>query len=281
MPALAERFPKRRAFVTGAGSGLGRALCNLLAREGWTLGVQDIQEAAAEETLGQVRAAGGQGRAFAYDVARPEATEPAARTFLAEHGGIDLLFNNAGVAVGGAVTEVPLADWEWIVGVNLWGPVHGCRAFLPAMLEARSGHVINVASLAGLISAPRMGPYNVTKAGVVSLSETLRGELEGTGVGVSVICPSFFPTSIAKNARAKDAHRGMLQYLLERGELSAEEVARTVLQAVERGRFYVLPQWDARFYWTIKRLSPDLPTRVAERIYRFLRKRGTSTSGQR
>jgi NAD(P)-dependent dehydrogenase (short-subunit alcohol dehydrogenase family) len=272
MPSLAQRFPRRRAFVTGAGSGLGRALAIHLAREGWTLGIQDVNETAADETLRQVQAAGGRGRTFVYDVSRADATEGAARAFLAENGGVDLLFNNAGVAVGGAIEQVPLADWEWIVGVNLWGPVHGCRAFLPAMLAERSGHLVNVASLAGLLCPPRMGPYNVTKSSVVALSETLRGELSGTGVGVSLVCPSFFPTNIARSSRADAPFRGMVQHLMDRGEMTAEEVARVVLEAVARGRFYILPQRDARFFWRMKRLAPRLRTSVSEAVYRVFRR---------
>lgn len=273
MPSLAERFPRRRAFVTGAGSGLGRALAVHLAREGWTLGVQDVNGAAADETLGQVQGAGGRGRTFVYDVSRADAMDGAAREFLAENGGADLLFNNAGVAAGGAIEQVPLADWEWIVGVNLWGPVHGCRAFLPAMLAERSGHLVNVASLAGLLFPPRMGPYNVTKSSVVALSETLRAELSGTGVGVSLVCPSFFPTDLAKSSRAEALVRGKVQRLMDSGEMSVEEVARVVLQCVAGGRFYILPQRDARFFWRMKRLAPLLHPKVARALARVVKRR--------
>jgi len=273
MPSLAERFPRRRAFVTGGGSGLGRAVALRLAREGWTLGVQDVSGPAADETLGLVQAAGGRGRTFVYDVSKADATENAAREFLAENGGIDLLFNNAGVAVGGAVEQVPLADWEWIVGVNLWGPVHGCRAFLPAMRTERSGHLVNVASLAGLLFPPGMGPYNVTKSSVVALSETLRSELSGTGVGVSLVCPSFFPTHLAKSSRADAVVRGKVQHLMDSGEMTAEEVARVVLEAVAGGRFYILPQRDARFFWRMKRLAPLLDPKVGKALSRIFRRR--------
>jgi NAD(P)-dependent dehydrogenase (short-subunit alcohol dehydrogenase family) len=273
MASLAERFPGRRAFVTGAGSGLGRALAARLASEGWTLGIQDLNGPAADETLGQVQAAGGRGRTFVYDVSRADATEAAAREFLAENGGIDVVFNNAGVAVGGAIEQVPLLDWEWIVGVNLWGPVHGCRAFLPAMRAQRSGHLVNVASLAGLLFPPGTGPYNVTKSSVVALSETLRNELLGTGVGVSLVCPSFFPTHLAESSRADAVVRGKVQHLMDRGEMTAEQVARVVLESVASGRFYILPQRDARFFWRMKRLSPLLDPGVSKSLSRVFRRR--------
>lgn len=273
MPSLAERFPRRRAFVTGAGSGLGQAVALHLARDGWTLGVQDVSGPAADETLGRVQAAGGRGRTFVYDVSRADATDRAAREFLAENGGIDLLFNNAGVAVGGAVEKVPLGDWEWIVGVNLWGPVHGCRAFLPAMRAEGSGHLVNVASLAGLLFPPGMGPYNVTKSGVVALSETLRSELSGTGVGVSLVCPSFFPTHLAESSRGDVVVRGKVQHLMDSGEMTAERVAQVVLEAVAGGRFYILPQRDARFFWRMKRLSPLLDPKVGKALSRIFRRR--------
>jgi NAD(P)-dependent dehydrogenase (short-subunit alcohol dehydrogenase family) len=256
------RFPQKRAFVTGAGSGLGRALCCHLARLGWTLGIQDVNPTTAWETLEQVVALGGRGEVYVFDVSKWEAFEEAARAFVSAHGGIDLAVNNAGVAAAGPVGEIPVTDWQWIVGINLFGVIHGCHAFAPVMKAQRSGHIVNIASLAGLVTAPHLGAYSATKFAVVGLSEAMRMELDGTGASVSVVCPSFFQTSLNESARAAvteaDQMRQAVAVLMQRSSLSAEGVAACILDAVARDRLYVLPHRDGRFLWFLKRLSPRL-----------------------
>ena len=262
MRSQLERFSGRRAFITGAGSGLGRALCYRLAARGWTIGVQDVREDTARETLAGVEQRGGTGRVFVFDVSRFEAFQQAAKEFLEAFGGVDLVVNNAGVAVAWLAEDVSQADWEWILGINLMGPIHGCRIFLPTLRAQGKGHVVNVASLAGLIAGPTMGPYNVTKFGVVGLSETLRAELVDSGVSVTVVCPSFFQTNIVNAMRSNDpTARSLGTQLVARSGVSAEDVADAVLDAVASDRLYVLPQWDARGLWLLKRLFPaGVPT---------------------
>jgi short-subunit dehydrogenase len=174
-------------------------------------------------------------------------------------GGADLLINNAGVAVSGRIGSIPLADWEWIVGINLWGVIYGCHHFVPRFQKQGSGHVLNVASAAGLFSSPNLGPYNVTKAGVVALSETLASELKRDNIGVTVLCPTFFVTGIAQNARAQGSRgRDKIEKLMSRATVQAEGVAKAAISGVERGDLYVLPHRDGRWLWRLKRAVPSL-----------------------
>ncbi|MDH5493826.1 MAG: SDR family NAD(P)-dependent oxidoreductase, partial [Myxococcales bacterium] len=173
-------------------------------------------------------------------------------------GEIDLLVNNAGVAVGGHLGEIPLDDWRWIMGVNLWGVIHGCRAFVPAMKARRRGWILNVASAAGFVCLPQLGPYNVTKAGVIALSDTLRAEVAPFGVNVTVLCPSFFQTGIAESGRGDDDQtRRQIQEMMRRSKVQAEDVARVALRGLERGQLYVVPMREAQAAWIAKRLLPS------------------------
>jgi NAD(P)-dependent dehydrogenase (short-subunit alcohol dehydrogenase family) len=248
-----------RAVVTGAGSGLGRALCLELAKRRARVLVSDIDLARAEQTAHEVERAGGQALAERCDVTQAEQIEALAVLADERFGGCDLVANNAGVGAGGPVGEVSLRDWEWVVGINLWGVIHGCHAFVPRFRRQRSGHVLNIASLAGLISAPNMAPYNVSKAGVVALSETLFGELAESGVGVTVVCPSFFTTAIMDNSRFAGTDASMnanVKKAMAASKVQAPEVALAALACCERNQLYCLPMADARWGWRLQRLSP-------------------------
>jgi NAD(P)-dependent dehydrogenase (short-subunit alcohol dehydrogenase family) len=259
--------PHTRAVVTGAGSGLGRAICVDLARRGARILAADIQLEAAEETVRMLP--GTEAHAVRCDVADASAVESLAERAQKEFGGTDLVVNNAGVAVGGPVGGVSLEDWRWLIGVNLWGVIYGCHTFVPRFRAQRSGAVLNVASAAGLLSAPKMAPYNVSKAGVVALSETLHAELVGTGISVTVLCPTFFRTRIAENARGSDeGMRPMVEKLMARSKIQAPEVARFALDAVDAGRLYALPHGDGRWMWRMKRVSPEAFAKVARGVLR-------------
>lgn len=270
MEVSLTRFPQKRAFVTGAGSGLGRAFCLCLARQGWTLGIQDIQAASAQETLLQVEKEGGKGTVFVCDAADRLALQGAVRAFASAQSGLDLLINNAGVGVGGNVGELPPEDWDWIVGINLMGPVYGCEVAVPIMRAQRSGHILNVASLAGLIAAPGLAPYNATKSAVVALTETLRVELARSGVSTSVLCPSFFKTNIVKSARAANAPLNSLaEKLMERSKYTAEDIATIALLGVQRDDLYVLPHLEGRVLWRLKRMAPGAFAAFMRRYFNF------------
>lgn len=221
--------------------------------------VADIDAAGAAETVALVEQAGGKAFATSCDVARLDQVEHLAVLADEKLGGCDLVINNAGVAVGGAVGAVPIADWEWIMGINLWGVIYGCHVFVPRFKQQGRGHVINVASAAGLLSAGEMGPYNVTKAGVVALSETLASELRAHGVGVTVLCPTFFRTNISNSSRTtgnEDA-RAMVEKLMDRAKIQADGVARFALAAADRDELYAVPHGDGQWMWRLKRLVPE------------------------
>jgi NAD(P)-dependent dehydrogenase (short-subunit alcohol dehydrogenase family) len=250
----------KNAVVTGAGSGLGRAISLELAKRGWRVVVSDLREDGVRETAALVRERGGVDVHVATcDVARYEEVEALAKLADDRLGSTDLLVNNAGVAAGGHVGDVPLEDWRWVLDVNLWGVIHGCHAFVPRMKKRKSGHVLNVASAAGFLSAKGMAPYCVTKAGVVALSETMNLELADDGVGVTVLCPTFFMTNILKASRgADDRMRALADVAMRRAKITAESVAATALDACEKKRLYALAGEDGRWLWRLKRISPEI-----------------------
>ena len=268
------------AVVTGAGSGLGRAFAIELARRSARLVLADVNEAAAEETSRLARENGRSSAdeatvlVAACDVTSAEAVERLAVFAEERLGPVDLVINNAGVAVGGETGVVSLEDWEFVIGVNLWGVVHGCHAFVPRFRDRTHGAILNVASAAGLLAPPRLGPYNVTKAAVVALSETLFSELRGHGIGVTVLCPTFFQTQILDSSRGvqTEQQRAAVRELMRRSRLQAPDVAKAALAAVERGRLYAVPMTDGRLLWALKRLVPEtfhklLSTSIARRRF--------------
>ncbi|MDT5160648.1 MAG: hypothetical protein QOC90_958, partial [Mycobacterium sp.] len=179
-------------------------------------------------------------------------------------GAPTVVINNAGVGAGGLpIGEVDLDDWNWVLNVNLWGPIHGCHVFAPILRESgQPGGIINVASAAAFGAAPGMAAYNVSKAGVLSLSETLAAELSGTGVNVTVLCPTFVKTNIVESGRISDKSTQMASRLMRWTGFSPERVARTCLDTLDRGGLYCMPQPDARIGWGIKRFTPTVYTRA-------------------
>jgi NAD(P)-dependent dehydrogenase (short-subunit alcohol dehydrogenase family) len=268
--------PRPRAVVTGGAGGLGRAFCLALAERGARVLVADIDIDGAEQTAGEVSQRGGSGHPIACDVSSPESVGSLVAAADKKLGGVDLLVNNAGVAVAGAVGDVTLRDWEWITGINYWGVIYGCHWFLPRLRAQGSGHVLNVASAAGLLSAPEMGPYNMTKAAVVALSETMAGELAGSGVGVTVLCPTFFQTNIMKSSRRSALREDLEGVVAERmaaSAIQADGVAGFALRACDRGDLYAVPMSDGKWAWRMKRLAPERYYRMMPRVLRTMRER--------
>lgn len=247
-----------RMMITGAGSGLGREIALRWAREGWQLALGDINPAGLEETLALVREAGGEGFIQRCDVRDYSQLTAFAQACERQLGGIDVVVNNAGVASGGFFAELSLEDWDWQLSVNLMGVVKGCKAFLP-LLERSRGRIINIASLAALMQAPAMSNYNVAKAGVVALSESLLVELKPLGIGVHVVCPSFFQTNLLNSFRGPDpAMKAQVGKLLESSPISAADIADHIHQEVARGTFLILPHEQGRMAWAIKRQDPEV-----------------------
>ncbi len=263
---MVERFPQKRLMVTGAGSGLGLAMARHFAAEGWRVAVTDLDADRASAALAEVRSAGGQGFAAACDVRSETQLRDVSERLLNEWSGVDVVINNAGVATVGKVGEAPLEDWDWVLDINLMGVVRGCHVFAPLLARQGSGHIVNIASLAGIVQAPAMASYNVSKIGVIGLSETLRGELRPHGVGVSVVCPSFVRTRLTETLRTPDPRlRSLAEKLVNEADSTAGQVAVKVYRGVMKKTFLILPQADVRWLYRLKRLSPGLFYRLLDR----------------
>lgn len=256
MYQLTISYPQKRAFITGAASGLGKAFCLELARDRWTIGISDINEEQLRITEQEIKKLGGQAISFHLDVSDRHHYQKVAEQFLQKTGGIDLLFNNAGVGDGGLFEEYSLDNWEWMTQVNQMSVVYGCHYFLPTFKKQKSGHILNTASLAAITCAPTMGAYNMTKAAVVAISETLYCELLEHNVKVSCIQPAYFKTNIAQSARGGEQIRKSTQFLIDRSRLGADEVAREILIRAGKGELYILLPKGARKMWNLKRLAP-------------------------
>lgn len=249
-----------RAVVTGAGSGIGRAFARELARRGGQVICADINRDRAQETADLIRHEG-RGAAFPVvvdvsrtsdlhrlsDYAKDVFTEP-----------VSLAINNAGVGIGGKpVGQIGVEDWQWALGINLWGMVHGSELFLPQLRSAgRPAGLINVASAAAFSAAPGMAAYNVGKAGVLALSETIAAEVRGSNVKVTVLCPTFVKTNVGTDGRITDEAGRIVDLAMRWIAYSPERVVRATLNANDRGRLYVVPQLDAKAIWALKRHLP-------------------------
>jgi NAD(P)-dependent dehydrogenase (short-subunit alcohol dehydrogenase family) len=238
----------RIAVVTGGASGIGRALALLFAREGAHVVVADLDEAGMAETVAGVVQAGRRGLAVKTDVSHLADVQALADRAFAELGAVHVVCNNAGVALWGGLESVSHQDWEWAMGVNLWGVIHGVEAFVPRMVaQKQPGHVVNTASMAGLIASQGLGVYNTTKYAVVGLAETLQKDLRGHDIGVSVLCPMGVNTRIRQSERnrpatlrnATAAREGTAVELIGR-YLPPEHVAERVLRAIYANRLYVI-----------------------------------------
>lgn len=249
----------KKVVITGAASGLGRSLALAMARKGCRIGVVDINVESAQETLEIVERAGGSGEIYELDVRVAIDVEAMADHFFKSWGGVDVLFNNAGVAVAGFVGDIPLEDWEWIIAINFWGMVYGCHSFIPRMKARGGGYIVNTASSAGITSFLEMAPYNTSKAAVISLSETLKIELAPFNIGVSVICPMFFNTGLLDDMRYTDEFQTEFSHAaFKYARITSDEVAQAVIKGMERKKLIIIPQLSGKVFYMQKRLSPSL-----------------------
>ena len=247
----------KRIFITGGASGLGRALAERYARAGWRVCIGDLDVERCAEVLAAIRVHSPHSHALACDVTREDALQAAAEWLQREWGGVDVVVNNAGVAQMGGIAETTLDDWRWAVDINLLGVVRGCKVFAPLLRTQGGGQLVNIASMAGLVHMPNAAAYNATKAAVVALSETLQLELEPDGIRVSVVCPAFFRTDLARNMRAANPQlEGMTKRLVERARIGADEIAERIFAGIERGDPHILTHPEARRFWRLKRMLP-------------------------
>ncbi|MGQ0577732.1 MAG: SDR family oxidoreductase [Betaproteobacteria bacterium] len=253
-----KEFKDRIAVVTGGASGLGRAMALRFAREGMKIVLADVQADALKKTEAEFEHAGIPVLAVRTDVSKSKDVEALADKAFRTFGGVHILCNNAGVAPGGTVWEQTEKDWEWTLGVNVWGVIYGIRVFLPRMLEQNAeGHVVNTASVAGLLSLPGMSVYCVSKHAVVTLTECLHHDLVefGAKLRASVLCPAYVPTAISDSERNRPAslredrekspedlkREAQMRHAVQSGRVSAEQIAEIVLEAIRSEKFYILP----------------------------------------
>lgn len=248
---------KKRIFVTGGASGLGREIALRWAREGALICIGDLNDARGQETLELIATAGGKGLYRHCDVTRMEDLQAVASELQRVWGGVDVVFNNAGVATAGALASEPIEQWQWVLNINLLGVVRGCQAFAPLFKAQGKGHFVNTASMAGLVHPPMMGSYNAVKAAVVAFSETLRVELASQNIGVTVVCPSFFRTNLTESMRSNSpAAAQKIERLFEKAPITAAEIADRIYRAVEKNQYLILPHsGDRKAYW-FKRILP-------------------------
>jgi NAD(P)-dependent dehydrogenase (short-subunit alcohol dehydrogenase family) len=257
---MMKSFKGRTAVITGAASGFGLEVSRIAAAKGMTVVMADVQQDALDRAAGEISALGAQVLPYRLDVSSAAEVEALGAATLERFGAPHFVFNNAGVGGGGLIWEVSLKDWEWVLGVNLMGVVYGVRVFAPMMLAAAKqdagyeGHIVNTASMAGLLNAPNMGVYNVSKHAVVSLSETLYHDLRlvTDQVRASVLCPYFVPTGIVHSDRNRPADTGrepptrsqlvaraMSEKAVSSGKVTASMVAQFVFDALAEDRFYI------------------------------------------
>jgi NAD(P)-dependent dehydrogenase (short-subunit alcohol dehydrogenase family) len=279
IPSVDVRDLSGKAIVvTGAGSGIGRATALLAAQRHAKLYLCDVNEGGLAETAAEAQTLGAAAHTSRVDVADPEAMRAFADRVHADVEAVDVLVNNAGVALGATFTETTLEDWRWIVGINLLGPIHGCHFFLPHMIErGRGGHVVNVASMAGFLPSEGTVAYGTTKFGVVGLSEYLRVEVGRRGIGVTAICPGMINTPIVRAARGRGAYdtsgfRSWMGDTFRRRNYGPERVAKAIFRAIQRDLAIVPVSPEAWAFYLLKRASPAFTHRLSRWVTARLRR---------
>lgn len=292
-------FHGKVAVITGAASGLGREFANTAAGLGMKLVLADVQPKALEHATEELLAQGAEVLSMVCDVSKGSHVQELADSAIARFGCVNLVFNNAGVGAGGLIWENSEQDWEWVLGANLWGVIHGVRVFTRVMLECAArngdfeGHIVNTASMAGLLTPPAMGVYNVSKHAVVALTETLHHDLQlvDAPIKASVLCPYFVPTGIAHSERNRPdelashgrptasqmAARMLTEKAVESGKLTAQDVARITFDAIRAGQFYIYTHPDAlepaveRFEAMVHAKPPADPYAAMPQLWDMLR----------
>lgn len=260
----------RSGIVTGSASGLGRALARRLARDGWRLTLVDIDEAGNRETLRLVERAGGAGQCETMDVTDFDQWRALHDRLRAAWPQLDLLINNAGVPGAGDMGQFPIEHWRRIIETNLLSAVYGCHVFVDWLKSNPfRSQIINTASAAAYAAAPAMGAYNVSKAGVLALSETLHAELREHGVGVTVLCPGFFLSNLLERGHFHEQQQRELAFdYMQKSSFTADDVAELAVRAMRRRRLYVIVGARARWLWRLKRWCPNFYLRLVSMLSR-------------
>lgn len=273
-------FQNKTAIVTGGASGIGQMLCEELAARGAIVIVADLNLDGAQRVVSTIIKNGGRASAESLDVTKADSVRELVDRVAAEHGRLDFMFNNAGIGVGGEVRDLTPEHWRRIVEINLFGVISGTSAAYSVMVKQGFGHIVNTASVAGLIGSPTMTPYATTKYAVVGLSTSLRAEAKRLGVRVSVVCPGFIQTGIFEAATiVKSTSEAFLRQIPFK-LMDARAAARNILQGVERNRAIIVFPFYARFLWWLARINPGLLSPLTKKTVDDFRKSRRDTGGE-
>jgi NAD(P)-dependent dehydrogenase (short-subunit alcohol dehydrogenase family) len=274
MQILANRYPKKRVLITGATSGLGEALALQFARAGFRVGVAGRNPKKIQGTTAKMEAAGAEALPVQLEVTAVGDFERAVQTVEDAWGGLDILINNAGIPAASKVAATSPEIWHHVLDTNLWSVIHGCRLFLPLMQRGNGGHIVNVSSTAGLICSPGMSTYNVSKAGVIALSETLAAELAEDKIDITVCCPTLFKSGIFDNVDANSDNKlfygtaaAGLQSQMPTVGVTSDDVATRLIGAMARRRLYSVPMRDGRIAWRTLRYFPETFRKIMLEMY--------------
>lgn len=266
---------ERIVLVTGAGAGLGEAMTERFIKSGAVVVACDLH---ADRVESLAQRLGARVLPMGMDVTSQTDWARVVDQVADQLGRLDVLINNAGVAAAGTLEDTPIDDWRWVMDIDLMGVVLGCQAVLPVLRQERRGHIINVASVAGLAAAPQINAYGTAKAAVIAMSEMLRAEVKDDGIEVSALCPAFVKTRLTETMRASEDHfEHRVKRWMERSGVSANDVAEVVYRSVEKPKFMLLTHPETKWLWRIKRWAPELYFQMVLRSARKARKRQESS----
>lgn len=256
---MLNRFKLKRVLITGGASGLGKAIVEQFAGLGWKIAVVDINLQGAQQVADAANNQGAEAMALYCDIGKDENFATIAQTISEQWDGLDIIINNAGIATTGMMVDCTSEQWDRAINLNLNSVFRGCHFWLPLISQNGPGHVVNTASFAGIAQAPTMMSYNVSKAGVIALSETLRAELGYRNIGVSVICPAFFKTNLLDSMSPTDQGvKPMVKKWMENSKISADDIARDVINGIEKNQLMVISHDYARKAYRFKRFFPKM-----------------------
>lgn len=256
MSAASIPANQRIVLITGAGAGLGEAMTERFVQSGATVVACDLHH---DRVDGMAKRLGDRVVPIEMDVTSEADWASLMAKVQADLGRVDVLINNAGVAAAGKLEDTPMDDWRWVMEIDLMGVVLGCQAVLPMLRQQQKGHIINVASVAGLAAAPEINAYGTAKAAVIAMSEMLRAEVKGDGIEVSALCPAFVKTRLTETMRASEDHfEHKVKRWMERSGVSAQDVAQVVYRAIEKPKFMLLTHPETKWLWRLKRWAPEL-----------------------